>query len=355
VAGTHKSVGIDPGSTSWKFCVLDDEGILDKTKIETQEVSENPASVVDFLENHSEDLDVIAAPSGHGLPLTEIDDVGEDELRKMTLKRDGPGIVGLSTSIGVIRKFCGQRDIKCYVLPSVKHLSTVPGWRKINRIDLGTSDKVCSAAFTLQKISKDRGLALDDTSFVLIDIGHAFLAMICVEKGRIVDGIGGSMVGFGTVASGAIDAELLHTWDFPDKSSLYSGGLVHASGMSLEEIECSLPDELGSRASMALKRFLESFCSDLVAISSRNDVDEVVLNSVLGPKFNTLIGGEVSRMGLEIALTIDDEMPGSVGAAYLANGLVGGRYSSLAEQLGIGSSGGSVMDSVFFAGSPMIP
>ncbi|MBU7004088.1 MAG: DUF1464 family protein [Theionarchaea archaeon] len=355
MAGTHKSVGIDPGSRYWKLCVLDDEGIIARHKIETSGVSENPASILETLEKHVGDLEVMAAPSGHGLPATEIANVGDDELRQMTLKRDGPGIVGLSASIGILREFCGKRNIRCYVLPSVKHLSTVPEWRKINRIDLGTSDKVCSAAFSLQKLSEDRGLALDDTSFILIDIGHSFLAMICVEKGRIVDGIGGSLAGFGTVASGAIDAELLHAWDFPDKSSLYSGGLVHASGISLEEIESRLPDDLGSRASMALKRFLESFGSDLAAISSRNEVDEVVLNSVLGPKFNALLGGEVSRVGLETALTIDDEMPGCVGAAYLANGLIGGRYSSLAEQLGIGFSGGSVMDTIYFAGSPTIP
>jgi predicted butyrate kinase (DUF1464 family) len=273
----------------------------------------------------------------------------------MTLKRNSPGIVGVSASIGVLGKFCREKNISCYVLPSVKHLATVPVWRKVNRIDLGTSDKVCSTAFALQKLSEERDLALDDMSFIMIDIGHSFLAMICVEGGSIVDGIGGSTVGFGTKASGAIDAELVHAWNFPDKSSLYSGGLVHSSGMSLEEIECMLPDGLGDRASIALKRFMESFGSDLAAISSRNDVGEVVLNSVLGPKFNALLGGEVSRIGLEIALTIDDEMPGCVGAAYLANGLVGGRYSSLAEQLGIGSSGGSVMDTIYFAGNPMIP
>jgi predicted butyrate kinase (DUF1464 family) len=106
---------------------------------------------------------------------------------------------------------------------------------------------------------------------------------------------------------------------------------------------------------MAVNRFLESFASDLAAISSRNEVGEVVLNSVLGTRFNALLKEEASRMGLEVVASIDDEMSGCVGAAYLANGLVGGRYSSLAGQLGIGSSGGSVMDTIYFAGSPRIP
>jgi predicted butyrate kinase (DUF1464 family) len=347
-------MGIDPGSRFWRFCILDDDEILVRVKIETEGITGDPAIIRGLIGEHLEGLEAIAAPSGHGLPTTTLDKVGQDELRQMTLKRGGPGIVGLAASIEVLREVCVDAGIKCFVLPSVKHLASVPPWRKINRIDLGTSDKVCSVAYALQSLSEERSLSLDEISFVLVDVGHAFIAMICVENGRIVDGIGGTMAGFGTRASGAVDAELIHTWEFPDKSSIYSGGLVHASGMSLREIEELLPDGLGERGSSALKRFVEAFTSDAVAISTRNNVGELVLNSVLGPKLNELLLKEAARIGLSTATSLDDEMTGCFGAAYLANGLIGGRYSSLAEHLGIGSSGGSVMEDIYLHGRPRI-
>jgi predicted butyrate kinase (DUF1464 family) len=221
-------------------------------------------------------------------------------------------------------------------------------------VDLGTADKVCSAAYVLQSLSDRRSQPLTETSFILADVGHVFLAMVCVENGRIVDGIGGTMAGFGTGASGAIDAELVHAWEFPDRSSIYTGGLIHAAGLSIQEMEDRLPGELDERASVALRKFLESFASDAAAISTRNSAREIVLSSVLGPRLNGLLVEEVTRIGLSIENTPGDEMPGCTGAAYMANGLIGGRYSSLVKQLGIGPGRWSIMDKIYFHGQPKI-
>ena len=348
------TMGIDPGSRFWKFCVIDDDGILSRDKIDTAKITRDGAAFRGELERNLDGLEAIAAPSGHGLSLTTIDRVGREDVQKMTLKRGGPSIVGLGSSIEILRDVCSETGIKCFVLPSVKHLNSVPPWRKINRVDLGTADKVCSAAYALQSLSDRRSQPLAETSFILADVGHAFLAMVCVEKGRIVDGIGGTMAGFGTGASGAIDAELVHSWEFPDRSSIYSGGLVHAAGLSLQEIEDRLPGELEERPSVALRRFLESFASDAAAMSTRNDVGEVVLSSVLGPRLNSLLIEEVTRVGLPVKHSMVDEGPGCIGAAYVANGLIGGRYSGLVKHLGIDSGRGSIMDKIYFHGEPRI-
>ncbi len=347
----HKSMGIDPGSLSWKFCVLDDNGIIAKEEVDTLAISQEPSILAEIVDRHKEGLEAIGAPSGHGLPVTTVKDVGEHELRLMTLKRKGTSIVGLTKAIKVLKRIQAHLGIRCIVLPSVKHLPTVPRWRKINRVDLGTSDKLCAAASALQLLSEARSLAYKKLSFILCEVGHAFVGMVCVRGGEIVDGIGGTMASYGTRASGTLDAELVHIWHFPDKASVYTGGLVQVAGRSLQEIEDGLPNRLGDRADVALKRFVESFASDALAISSRNNVKSLLVSSVLGPKTNDLLLGSAHRIGLNLIEGI--ETSASMGSAFLVNGLMGGKYRGLSERLGVALAKGSIMEDIYLSGRPM--
>src|SRR4051794_41637499 len=76
--------------------------------------------------------------------------------------------------------------------PGAIHLPTVPEHRKWNRIDLGTADKVASAALGIVDQAERLGIPYDDTRFVLLELGGAFSAALAVDDGQIVDGLGGS-------------------------------------------------------------------------------------------------------------------------------------------------------------------
>lgn len=351
----HKCLGFDPGSSSWKIAVLDDQAVIQTSKIATERISRDPSIIGALVDEHRAGLQAIAAPSGFGLPVTSIDRVGKRELALMTLKRNGPSIVGLGQAIQTLKEIQRETAVRCFVLPSVKHLPTVPVWRKINRVDLGTTDKLCAAAHALQKIVERGSISYDGVSFVLGEVGNSFISLVCVRRGRVVDGVGGTNVGFGTGASGALDAELAHVWSFPDKPGLYSGGLVHVAGMSLEGIEESLSGVPTRHVKRALRRLTESFASDAVAMASRNQVKALILSSALGPSINKRMEQAVERVGLEIIKGINDEMSASIGAAYLVNGLIGGRYRGLSKSLAIAEAKGSVLDHIFYAGGPALP
>ncbi len=348
----HKVIGFDPGSLNWKVCVLADDGVIARERLLTTTVSGNPLLIAEIVRRHGDGLEAIAAPSGHGLPLNTLENVGQREIRLMTLKEPGEKIVGLEDAIEAIRGVWEELGIPCFVLLSVKHLQTVPPWRKLNRIDLGTPDKLCSAAFALQTQSERTGLPYDDISFLLVEVGSAFVSIICVERGRIVDGIGGTTASFGTRATGCIDAELAHILHFRSKGEIYTGGLVDVAGLPLEILERDIHRDLERRPKIALERFLESLVSDAAAISCRTGVRSCTLSSVLGPGLNDLITRRLQDSGMEILHPVDGTESAATGAAYLANGLIRGRYRGLVESLDIASSAGSVLDDIYLKAEP---
>ena len=84
-----------------------------------------------------------------------------------------------------------RTTIPAVFTPGVIHLPSVPLHRKVNRIDMGTADKVCAAALAIHEEAVRRDCAPADVSFILLELGGAFSAALAVDRGRIVDGMGG--------------------------------------------------------------------------------------------------------------------------------------------------------------------
>ena len=107
--------------------------------------------------------------------------------------------------------------------PGVIHLDTVPRHRKLNRVDLGTADKVCAAALAIADQGGRRERAPAEVSFMLLELGGAFTAGVAVERGRIVDGIGGTSGPIGWRAAGALDGEVAFLAGEVTKAMLFPG------------------------------------------------------------------------------------------------------------------------------------
>src|SRR5205085_7675141 len=95
----------------------------------------------------------------------------------------------------------------------VIHLPTVPAHRKINRIDLGTPDKLCVAA-----------LAPEGFRGCVVELGTAFTACVVLDGGRVVDGVGGSGGPVGWASPGAWDGETAYLLSPLGKRDLFAGG-----------------------------------------------------------------------------------------------------------------------------------
>src|SRR6266571_936792 len=187
-------LGVDPGTVSVDVCGLDDGTLCLDRSIPTTEALADPDAFVALLASAGP-LDLIAGPSGYGLPLIPAAAATEEDLRLAFLA--APGVI---------------------------HLDTVPSHRKLNRVDMGTADKVAAAALGAADQSQRLGCAPDETSFVMLELGGAFSAAAAVRDGRIVDGLGGTSGPIGWRSPGALDGEVAYLAGEVTKAMLFRGG-----------------------------------------------------------------------------------------------------------------------------------
>ena len=154
------------------------------------------------------------------------------------MRGDGPRgtIVG---GLGRLLKALKASGLPVCLAPGVLQLTTVPEHRKANRIDMGTADKLCAVALAVWDQARRLGVPYYETSFVSVEVGGAFTAVVAVERGAIIDGSGGTCGAMGFRALGAMDGELAYLLRAFSKDVLASGGAAWIA----DTPDCS-PEEL---------------------------------------------------------------------------------------------------------------
>jgi predicted butyrate kinase (DUF1464 family) len=320
-------VGIDAGTVSLDLCGLDDGRVFLDRSLPTRDALADPAAIVDLLEP-LRPLDLIVAPSGYGLPVTAGQRLTDDDLTLAFL-----AAAGTAGGIGGLRAFVralAATSLPVVLTPGVVHLASVPAHRKINRVDMGTADKVCAVALAIQDQMARHGCRPEEVSFVLLELGGAFTAAIAVEQGRIVDGLGGSSGPLGAKAAGALDGEVAFLAGHVSKQMLFGGGAEQAG------------DPIGWDA------YRESALKALAALSvSAPAAGDVLLSgrhaSVVGPVLLDRPDREVRILGWPDAAA----KQGAYGAAVIADGLAGGGSAPIVERLGIREASGTVLDHLY--------
>ncbi|MCF2141279.1 MAG: DUF1464 family protein [Candidatus Lokiarchaeota archaeon] len=223
-------LGVDPGSVSWDFYGCEIEGdsrvVFFDFTLSSSSIKANPELVVNLIKEQLP-LDAIAAPSGFGLPLRDISNISQHEISLITLHSSKEqAIMGLSQVLYLLKEVSIELSIPIYIIPGVKHFSTVPRYRKINIIDMGTADKVCNVVQGIHQISNEKDLKFQEINYIMLEIGRGFSAAVAVEHGKIIDGIGGSnLIGFKSL--GRMDSELVFLGKdhIKSKKSIYQGGI----------------------------------------------------------------------------------------------------------------------------------
>jgi predicted butyrate kinase (DUF1464 family) len=324
-----RAVGSDPGTSSLDLLLLEDGTVVDQKSYQPGDLASD-RELLSRLFTTWAPIDLVAAPSGYGLPLVPGACFTENHLEQMSLVRPADrenesGVVGFRAWV---RAFL-RAGVPTIFLPGGLHLPTIPAHRKVNSIDLGTPDKVCVVALAIWFDSQDTG-GFDRSTFAVVEIGTAFSAILVVDRGRLVDASSGSRGPIGLRSQGSWDGEVAY-WRGPlTKNDLFHGGLADLG-------------ELGENA------FRESLVKHLAGLRAVTPFERIYFSGrgLAEPRIAGLVEDASARFGRTIVLP---NLPGAwvkhaaQGSAILADALAGGRFARVAESLQLNAAQGSVWD-----------
>jgi predicted butyrate kinase (DUF1464 family) len=349
--------GIDPGTVSFEICALDGGLPLLEDSFPSAELGADPSPLVDALLAYAP-FDLVLGPAGYGLPLVPAEQVGERELALMVLKRAdepaaGTGIAGMRS---IIRALIAA-GIPLVFGPGAIHLPTVPDHRKWNRIDLGTADKVASAALGIADQAERLDIPYEETRFIMLELGGGFSAALAVDAGQIVDGLGGSAGAIGARACGALDAEAAYLIGGAlSKRTVFSGGALDPDGTR----------GLGAPGALGRLRADPGARDGWLALEEGAAKAALALTASVPAPREVLVTGRVASVpGMLDALArrlagIAPVRPALAvrsaarGAALLADGLAGGSHAPLVERMRLREAHGGVLDHLRMYGAERI-
>jgi predicted butyrate kinase (DUF1464 family) len=335
-------VGVDPGTISIDVCGLDaGEPYLDRS-IPTAEALADPAGFVALLRGESPP-DLIAGPSGYGLPLVTAAAATDEDLCLAFLAPPGEagGIGGLRRLAQVL----AGSGLPVVYTPGAIHLDTVPAHRKLNRVDIGTADKVAAAALAVVDQSERLRCPPGDTSFIMLELGGAFTAALAIQGGQVVDGLGGSSGPLGWRSAGAWDAEVAYLAGTVTKEMIFRGGARDAAGRGDD----------GARTGYAafVEGALKAVRALLVAAPAPREIllsGRALEEPGMEDRLRSGLAGIAPIRRLQGFARVAKSS--AQGAAILADGLAGGRWAPLVETMRIRAASGTVLDHLVVISPP---
>ncbi|ADV65288.1 DUF1464 family protein [Desulfurococcus mucosus] len=357
-------LGMDPGSKSIDLCGLCDGEVCFEKSIDTLEASRDPARVVEAVEEFGE-ADLVALPSGYGVEVTRLSDVDtailEDwyytfilattrEEVEVGLRKGSVGAF-IYDAMGKITRELKRRGVKGVFIPSVINLESIPVHRKLNRVDMGTADKLAVAVLGIHEVSSEHGLPYGKVNYIHVEMGFGYNAVIAVRNGLIVDGVGGTLMpGPAFLTAGAMDLEVAQAIGSLDKNDVFSTGCGPLTGSPTPEDWISKVSE-DPLAGVCFDAMMESLVKTVysmipvvggaveILLSGRVSRNPVVVD-YLEEKLGDL--APVRRMkGLPGASTVKET---AQGYAVIADGLAGGVFHTLVEHVGVVNARGSSLD-----------
>ncbi len=189
----------------------------------------------------------------------------------------------------------------------------------------------------------------------MVEIGYGFTAVLAIENGQIIDGIGGSNI-MGFRACGSLDGELAYLIKNIKKKNIYKGGVSYISGysdLSLKEI--TILAEKDDQTKKAFNAYLSSVKKAVFGISSSFSKKDKITEILLAGR-----GAEINYLRNKVIQTLKEVAPvrlmnsysqiakrAAQGAAFIADGLLGGKYKDIIDNLRIRDASGSILDNIY--------
>jgi predicted butyrate kinase (DUF1464 family) len=323
-------VGTDPGTSSLDLLLLVDGAVADQARLTPELLRSDRQALANALARWAP-IDLIAGPSGYGLPLVRGDSFREEHLEAMSLVRpdergDDLGVLGFRATVRAMI----ATGLPVVFLPGVIHLPTVPIHRKLNTIDLGTADKLAVVSLALRHDASLRGGAPESSTFAVVEIGSAFTAVLVVSDGRLVDASAGTRGPIGLRSCGAWDGEVAYARSPLSKNDLFHGGLA----------------DLGPEGPAA---FRESLMKNVAGLQAVTPFEQIFLSGagLERAEIGKLAEAALVRLG---SVTPLPSLPGAwvkhaaQGSALLADGLASGGNADLVDALRLRDASGSALD-----------
>jgi predicted butyrate kinase (DUF1464 family) len=322
-------VGTDPGTSSLDLLLLDHGQVRDQARLSPDLMRDEPDRLTRLLESWRP-IDLIAGPSGYGLPLIRGSDIDETAIDRMALVRPDErgrdqGVVGFRSWV---RALIGT-GLPLVFLPGGIHLPTIPRHRKAGAIDHGTADKIAVAALAVW-MHRDHPDRDAEPTFAVVEIGTAFSAILVVSGGAVVDTAAGTRGPLGLKSGGGWDGEAAY-WRSPlRKADLFRGG----------------KDDLGPLGNDAFRESLRKHAAGLRAVTPF----ATIYLSGAGwnrPEVAALTRQALDGLGQPIPLpSLPDAWVkhAAQGSALIADGLLGGPRAELVASLRLREATGSLLD-----------
>ncbi len=346
-----------------------DGSIIIDVAIPRDEITKSAKLVIEKLreaQNRVGKIDAIIAPSGYGMQLRKAQDATDEEIAEATFVTEADikrrlRIVGLRELMLMLRE---ADDLTSYFTQGIIHLVTVPKYRKVNKIDMGTSDKLLSVVLAVKDQAERLNIAYDETSFILLEVGFGYTSALAVHKGLIIDAMAGT-AGFPSfLGMGFLDSEVAYaiansTEEF-SKQLLFAGGVASFAGIDpskpLEDFIHDAKTNLRAKAGYDL--MLESIIKDVATLLPSVKPKEIILSGRFTriPEFKAdltsklsdffeITGFKINISTLHGKATITKQA--AEGAAVFANGLAGGKYKQLIETMRLRESEGTVFSNLY--------
>jgi len=352
-----RTIGIDPGTVSFDVCGLEDGHVFLDTTLPSPEFAANPQSLIDLLQS-ARPVDLIIAPSGYGLPLIPIEKFGDQERFLFTLVDERErGRIPVLGGMGKMIPLMKASGLPIVFIPAVIHLPTVPEHRKANKLDMGTADKLCCLALGIYDQARRYNIRHQETSFILAEVGGAYTAVMAVDGGKVVDGLGGTIGGPGYYSLGSMDGELAYLQGTFHKELLFTGGAAYIAGHpELSPEEFADLAETDERAHIAWEALLEGVVKSVAAeLTVVPKPREILISGRLcrTDKIRQELIRRLSAYGsvrrVEGFARVAKEA--AQGAAIIADGLAGGRHADLVDTMNIRGAAGTVLDHLYILDS----
>jgi predicted butyrate kinase (DUF1464 family) len=342
-------VGIDPGTGSFDFFGMDNDRVILDTTVPVPQVAENPKILLDVIKSVLP-LDIIVGPSGYGIPVTPVKNMGERELNLMVPDDKS---IPLYDGIRMVLRLMKKEGLPVCFTPGVIHLNTVPGYRKANKMDMGTADKICCTVLAVRDQAERLGIDYSETSFILAEVGFAFNAIMGVSQGKIVDGFGGTAGGPGFITLGSMDAELvIRLGKFPG-AAIFTGGAKDASDkidLTPEEMAKD-PRRFAASWNMMLESILKGVLAMMVAVDNPK---EILLSGRLSriPEIASALTERLSRYSKVrlVGRKAKVAKEAAEGAYIIGEGLKGGQYKKLIDVMELNKATGTMYDHILMKG-----